>query len=248
MREFSERRLQLSKGSLVLAIGNAEALQRKVRYVGENMNRQFHLSQAPKGTDYEKRRVEELKAILHSKITLLLDLHATSAPSIPYAMIERPFLERSQDLQFETIVTGWGELGDASVAGDTQTFAESLGAWGITMENGQLSSPSSTDSAIATSLRVLSRMGVEGCPKLEPRRSVIYEMTEVYQQKRNSFRYEKPFSNLEKLERGQLIGADELEQFFAPRDYDAVMILPGTPGPGLKPGENLFHFGRRLPS
>ena len=247
LREFSEKRLQLSEGSLVLAIGNAEALERRVRYVGENMNRQFHLSQPPKGTDYERRRVEELKAILRSKITLLLDLHATSAPSTPYAMIERPFLERSKDLQFETIVTGWGELGDISVSGDTQTFAESLGAWGITMENGQLSSPSSTDSAIATSLRVLSRMGVEGCPKLKPQLSEVYEMTEVYQLKRSSFRYEKPFSNLEKLERGQLIGADEREQFFAPRDYDAVMILPGNPSV-LKPGENLFHFGRRLAS
>jgi succinylglutamate desuccinylase len=245
LQEFSEERLRLSSGSLVLAVGNAEALQRKVRYVGENMNRQFHKETAPKGTPYERRRVEELKAILRSNISLLLDLHATSAPSVPYAMIERPFLERARDFQFETVVTGWGELGDTSVTGDTQSFAETLGAWGITMENGQLSSPSSTDSAITTSLQVLARVGVEGCPTQAEHASVVYEMTEVYQLKRSSFRYQRPFSNLENLSRGELVGADEEEQYFAPKDYDAVMILPGNPAM-LKPGDNLFHFGRRL--
>jgi len=246
LQEFSAKRLLLESGSLVLAIGNEQALRAGVRYVGENMNRQFHVSQPPMGSDYERTRVDELKAILRSDITVLLDLHATSAPSVPYAMIERPFLAEAEKFQFETIVTGWGELGDVSVTGDTQTYAEQLGAWGITMENGQLSDDSSTYSAREICSKVLSKLGVTGfSPPSQTKNSAVFEMTEVYRLNRNGFRYARAFSNLEALQPGELIGQDEVDKFFAPKHYEAVMILPGNPAM-LKPGDNLFHFGKRI--
>jgi succinylglutamate desuccinylase len=242
---FSQGTLTLESGSLVLALGNAEAIAANLRYVGANLNRQFHLDKEPCGTEYELSRAYELRALLQDNVDLLLDLHATSAPSVPYAMIERGSLERTRQFGFPVVVSGWGELGDVSVSGDTQSFVELLGGCAITMENGQLSDPASTDSALETCSRVLSKRGGKGLHPAPTLSSQQFHMTFVQPLKRSGFSYSRQFSNLEPLKPGELIGTDSEESYFAPSDYGSVMILPGNPA-NLQVGENLFHFGKRV--
>ena len=111
------------------------------------------------------------------------------------------------------------------------------------MENGQLDDPLSTASAIETVERVLSRRGVVGLQVPQAKSSKVFHMTFVQRLERADFAYSRPFANLEMLKRGERIGADGAREFYAPRDYDAVMILPGKPD-RIQPGENLYHFGR----
>lgn len=246
LQGFSAGSLQLSEGQLTLAIGNVEAILSGQRYVGANMNRQFRDDAEPQGTDYERQRVIELKTLLRDGVDFLLDLHATSAPSQPYAMIERASLPHCVHFGFERVVSGWAELSDVSLLGDTQSYVEAHGGLAITMENGQLSDPGSTESAIQTCHNVLARRGVRGLSPYYSPETQIFHMTEVHRLLQSDFTYRRAFQNLEPLMRGELIGNDSVSEYRAPTDYDAVMILPGNPK-NLRVGENLFHFGRILP-
>ncbi len=245
LQQFSTGTYTLQSGSLTLAIGSAEAIRAGRRYIEANLNRQFRFDVAPRGSQYERRRAEELKCLLKDNVDFLLDLHATSAPSKPYAMIETPSLLATRVFGFERIVSGWAELGDSSLAGDTQSFVEALGGCAITMENGQMSDPSSTASAIETCRRVLAQRNVQGIEPAIVHKSQIFHMTFVQPLEQPDFTYVKKFENLEALDRGMLIGRDSVKEHFAPTDYDPFMILPANPA-NLQLGENLFHYGRKL--
>jgi predicted deacylase len=245
LERFSAGTLQLSEGQLTVAVGNVEAILRGQRYVGANMNRQFRDDAKPQGTAYEQQRVSELKALLRDDVAFLLDLHATSAPSEPYAMIEQASLPHCAQFGFERVVSGWAELSDSSLLGDTQTYVETHGGVAITMENGQLSDPASSASAIQTCHNVLARRGITGLAPSYSAETQVFHMTEVHPLLRPDFAYRRAFKNLEPLTRGELIGEDSVSEYRAPTEYDAVMILPGNPK-NLQVGENLFHFGRIL--
>ena len=66
----------------------------------------------------------------------MLDLHATSLPSMPFLMCEEPVLPFARRLGISPIVLGWGSLGAGALFGDTETYVNAHGGRGMTVENG----------------------------------------------------------------------------------------------------------------
>jgi succinylglutamate desuccinylase len=106
LTHFASGTLELLRGSLTVAIGNELALERRVRQVEQNLNRLFVPNPPAAPTCYEERRAKALMPLL-AGADYLMDLHATSQATPPFAMCEAHLLEEARAMGFARIVTGW---------------------------------------------------------------------------------------------------------------------------------------------
>jgi predicted deacylase len=243
LARFADRSLTLWRGRLTLAIGNEEALRRRVRKVEVDLNRCF--IDGPDGTldSYERRRVEDLKPLLRAA-DYMLDLHATSLPSVPFLMCEEPVLPFARALGISPIVLGWGSLGAGALFGDTETYVNAHGGRGMTVENGARDWPGGADSALVASLNLLTHLAMIDGVVPEPRGdAAVYRLFHVHVVERPGFRYSRPFQTFDRLHGGEEIGRDLERVYVAPAE--CVIVMPTDPEQ-VKPGEDLYLLGRRV--
>lgn len=229
LEDIASGRIFITRGTLTLAVANIEGLKIGKRSIDHNLNRVFRDDLLLDTNSYEHRRVSELAPLLH-ETDYFLDLHATSAPTSPFLMCERPVLEEAKKLGFETIVVGWSELGDPSTAGDTETYANKHGAKSFTLECGQRDDIASFNVAYLAVLRLLKFTGLLS---LEPtqtdnsKTSRVLSLFGVERKRGKDFVYTRNFCNFDRLRSGELIARDESGEYRAPRD--CVLIMPASP-------------------
>lgn len=82
-------------GRAIALRGNIEAIRQNIRYVSQDLNRIWDVKHYKRAVDYQSAEVYELLAlrkIIEAELakgyskTYLLDLHTTSAPTIPFAV------------------------------------------------------------------------------------------------------------------------------------------------------------------
>ena len=222
LTQFASGQLKLHRGSLTLAVGNELGLERRVREVERNLNRLFKSEPIAAPGCYEERRAEELKGLLIGA-DYMMDLHATSQPTPPFAMCESHLLDEARAMGFARIVTGWGELGDDTLGGDTETYFNSLGGKGFTVETGQRDDPSGPANAIDAARRMLQHIGLlpyEAAADAEP---AAYKLIASIKVDEGTFRYARPFGSFDELAEGELIGREGEREQRAPRDCALVM-------------------------
>ena len=219
---FTSRGLRLECGSLTLAIGNELGLEQGKREVERNLNRLFkpELNSAP--ACYEERRAEELKS-LFVDAAYMMDLHATSEPTPPFIMCEAPVLEEARSMGFARIVMGWSELGDQSLSGDTESYFNSIGGKGFTVESGQRNAADAPANAMDAARRFLRHTGLLAydAPRHE---SAVYKLFTSVEVDESGFRYARPFGSFDELSESELIGSDGRKSEHAP--CDCVLIMP----------------------
>ena len=225
LKQFAANRLQLFRGTLTLAIGNELALERRVRKVEQNLNRLFKPEPIAAPSCYEEERAEELKGLL-AGAAWMMDLHATSQPTPPFAMCESHLLDEACEMGFARIVTGWGELGDESLGGDTESYINAIGGKGFTVETGQRDSAESPSAAMDAARRFLRHVGMipyETSPQSEP---AVYKLFSSIKVDEARFRYTRAFHSFDGLKGGELIGQEGEKSHRAPQD--CVLIMPSS--------------------
>jgi succinylglutamate desuccinylase len=225
LRRFAAGDLQLLRGSLIMAAGNELALEQKVRQVERNLNRLFKKEPITAPTCYEEERVESLKGLL-TGADYMMDLHATSQPTPPFIMCESHLISEAREMGFARIVTGWNELGDATLSGDTETYFNSVGGKGFTVECGQRDAAEGPAAGIDAVRRLLRHVGLlhyHAPPEAKP---AVYKLVTSVKVDKKAFRYVQQFSSFHQLQRGDEIGREGDKLLRAPDE--CVLIMPST--------------------
>ncbi|HLE62964.1 MAG TPA: succinylglutamate desuccinylase/aspartoacylase family protein [Pyrinomonadaceae bacterium] len=147
LRRIKERKTAL-RGEVVLLRGNTRALQRKVRYIDADLNRQWTVDNARQAESAkgflrevsELLELRELLRVLKQAISrargeiYFLDLHTTSAHGKPFATVGDTLRNRRFALNFPiTIVLGLEE----QIDGTLLEYINNLGAITMGFEAGQ---------------------------------------------------------------------------------------------------------------
>lgn len=229
---------KLKIGTLNLIAGNPSALEKNVRFVEQDLNRCF--GEMPKNPTLEHKRAGELKPIL-GKTAILLDVHSTMKPSkafIAAPTLNHPAASLLPHLNISTIVTGPGLLPPDGQAIYADTYVNSQGGFGITIEAGWREDPKTTHiiSSVIKALEFIgifdeekhlqflaAQMPVSDSEWVTPEGKKI----EIFNAYKNliageNFAYAKEFNNWEEVSAGTLIATEgegqNVTEIYAPVD------------------------------
>lgn len=134
---------QVKAGKLQLAVGNPEAVIAGKRYIDKDMNRCFG---HPIAGVSDSVRAQMLKGLL-ANTDLLLDIHSTIKPSVPFMVIptvgnlDHPYIDAVKKLGIATVVSGKGMLPPSGEPIYTDSFVEASAGVGVTVEAGWIEDP-----------------------------------------------------------------------------------------------------------
>jgi succinylglutamate desuccinylase len=217
------------RGEIVLLRGNTRALERNVRYVDVDFNRQWtsttiaangsHLSSTAEGKERRELLTCLSEAIKRARGEVyFLDLHTTSADGEPFATVGDTLRNRRFALMFPlTIVLGLEE----QIEGTLLEYLNDLGVITLGFEAGQHEALSSVDhheAMIWNAVIATGNLAREHLVDLEHwqsglqragRRSRVIEVRYRHSiRPEDNFRMEPGFRSFEPVSRGQLLATD----------------------------------------
>ena len=255
-----------ARGRLTLAFANVEAFSRwnpddpdRSRYVEEDYNRVWgdDVLRGPRDSA-ELRRARELAPIVDSA-DYLLDLHSMHEPCRPIMVCGAAGRggEKSAKLSRRLGVPGDLLIDTGHPAGLRMIERGPFGEpddprTAILIECGQHWERRAADVAIDTMLRFLAHFGTVAAdwaaarvPLSPPASQQLIRVTEPVVARSMDFRFERPFTGLEVIEReGEPIARDGDLVIRAPYD-NTVLVMPSTAH--LKPGTTMVRLGRIVP-
>ena len=246
-RRIQERRAVL-RGEVILLRGNTWALERRVRYIDADLNRQWTTENvqtaASKKQDIsevsELREKIELLTIVREAISrargeiYFLDLHTTSAHGQPFATIGDTLRNRRFALTFPlTIVLGLEE----QIDGTMLEYMNNLGAITMGVEAGQHEAMTSVDHHEAVIWNAAGSTGNlprEALPELDQSRAILERasggrrVVEVRHRHaivpEDHFKMEPGFRNFQAVRRGEVLARDRTGEIKACET--GVILLP----------------------
>jgi succinylglutamate desuccinylase len=235
---IQERRADL-RGEVVLLRGNTRALERKVRYIDADLNRQWtpdnvRISESGKRSLSEiSERLEqgELLVALREAVSrargdvYFVDLHTTSAQGKPFATVGDTLRNRRFALNFPvTIVLGLEE----QIDGTLLEYINNLGAITMGFEAGQHEAITSVDhheaviwnATVATgNFRREDLAKLDHCWSLLERAGGGRRVVEVRHRHaivpEDGFQMEPGFRNFQPVRRGQVLARDRTDEITA---------------------------------
>lgn len=245
VKECQQGKHKLLIGRLhLITIANEQAFEQKIGEIKHNLNRLFQAEYLNRKTEeYEIKRAQELSIIL-KKVNYHLDLHTTSAQSVPFAFVEEKVLELASKLKIPFVVEGWSRM-DEVVQGDIEIFVNKSGGQGITFEAGsylenQEQAEQYSYQMILNYLSVLRLLDKSYFKNLSLE-SKILSLQSNYVVKTDDFKYLIPeVASFKFFEKGTAIAQDgEKIITFA---EDAWLIMP-TKQEKIKVGEEAYFVG-----
>lgn len=234
---IQERKADL-RGEVVLLRGNTRALERKVRYIDADLNRQWsdsiRLTASEKGGPpamSERLEQGELLEAIRQVVNrargevYFLDLHTTSAHGKPFATVGDTLRNRRFALQFPvTIVLGLEE----QINGTLLEYINNLGAITMGFEAGQHEAITSVDHHEAVIWNATVAAGNflrQDVPQLENFRSLLKRagggrrVVEVRHRHaimpEDGFQMEPGFKNFQPVQRGQVLARERIGEITA---------------------------------
>lgn len=198
--------LKIERGTVLFGFGNPRAIEKNKRFTESNLNRMFKsadlLSNKEKNS-YEYGRAQLLKKYLKQADTLL-DIHASFTPnSKPFIICEANAEKIVKYLPITSIVSGFDQI----QPGGTDYFMNSIGKIGICIECGYLGDQKTTKMAKKNIIAFLKACG-HISNDLQPKKQTYIRMYDLYKTRSKKFFLSKPFSDFERVLKGQLIGID----------------------------------------
>jgi hypothetical protein len=246
LRRMQERRADL-RGEVVLLRGNTRALERKVRYIDADLNRQWtadnaRISESGKGGLPEMSELLEQRELLVAIKEVVsrargdvyfLDLHTTSAPGKPFATVGDTLRNRRFALNFPvTIVLGLEE----QIDGTLLECINNLGAITMGFEAGQHEANTSVDhheavvwsATVATgNFRREDLAELDQCHYLLERAGGGRRVVEVRHRHvigpEDGFQMEPGFRNFQPVRRGQVLARDRTGEITA-RETGLILL------------------------
>lgn len=199
-------------GTLVLGFGNPKAIEKDTRYMDFDLNRCF----AQDGHGYEKDRAEQLKTIL-CETDVLIDLHATIKPSIPFLCCPKLDTTHVGYLPISKIVHGKGLYADGIYAAYADTYVTEQGGIGITIEAGQMDDMSKVQ-FFTESLRTLITQG----EKKHIEKEFLHAYENIIADK--GFTFTKAWQNFEEIKKGTLYATSTQKEYYTLQD--SLILFP----------------------
>ena len=229
VRPRVQKRSAALRGEVVLLRGNTRALERRVRYIDADLNRQW-TTENVRTAELEKRGIPEVSELLEQRELLtvvkeavsrargeiyFVDLHTTSAQGRPFATVGDTLRNRRFALTFPlTIVLGLEE----QIDGTLLEYVNNLGAITMGVEAGQHEAMTSVDRHEAVIWNAMASTGNfrrEDLPELEQYQSLLkrasggMKVVEVRYRHaivpEDRFKMEPGFTNFQAVRRGKIL-------------------------------------------
>ena len=251
--ESLERARTPMRGDVTMVAGNLGALVRGVRFVDHDLNRGWSRERlaalraaAPETLDAEDREQLALAEALEAALgaargpAFLLDLHATSAAGIPFALCrDSPEARRFAGAFPLTVVLGLIEALSGTLAGYLGDRCTA-----VVVEGGQNSAPATIRNHEAVLWLALAAAGIvvePDVPSIEARRETLTRtrgdlppVLEVHHRHaiaaEDRFRMEPGFANIQRVDGNQLLAHDRAGEIRAPEPGFVLMPLYQTMG------------------
>jgi len=240
--EYTQGDRQLENGSVVLAVGNEDAVMANKRETVHNLNRLFH-AEPKEGNDPELKRARELRGLLFEPGSFLLDLHSTSRPSKPFVVVETSNVGRASWVPVDTVLCGTGEHFDRYLPGTTQRYSSRCGVTGFTLECGQHDEASTAEVSYRSANAFLTTFLSDGGSVSRTTPQLVVEFNTVVYKTDDTFRFSRTFEGFDTVSRGELLGSGELGEHRA--SEDCVVVFPTDPTK-VESGGDLYFLGRQL--
>ncbi len=247
------------RGDVLSVIGNRRAGEAGRRCLAQDLNRMWTAeriaaARAGEGPDNpEMTELAELADTIDRAIAaargpvFVLDLHTTSAPGFPFAVVGPTPAHRAFARAFPLA----GIVGlEEALPGVLTGYLGGLGCHTLAIEGGQHTSRTAADSLAAVIAIALEATGVvQGMPAagaarayLASVRGALPHLIEVVVRHavrpEQRFRMEPGFANLERVTAGTLLARDASGEIHAP--FDGVVVLPLY----QPDGEDGFFYGK----
>ncbi len=199
---------EMAAGILNLIIGNPLAWQNGVRFTQEDGNRVWGNGPI---TSPDKARVETIKPIIAAS-DVMIDLHSTLKESDPFLMI--PELQHSwatviPKLGVQRIITGPGLKHPSGEAIESDLFAASKGALGITFETGW-EHDGKIQEIMQSIMDALIHLGIfkKKAGQTPSQKPKTFNLVNAYKQifAGENFKFTKEWQNFELIQAGTIIG------------------------------------------
>lgn len=250
------------RGRVYLITGNMRALQERVRFIDDDLNRSWtrqNLSSAGNllfADSAEGHELSELVRLLDSILitardeVYVIDLHSTSAGGVPFATVGDTIRNRAFARKFPvTTLLGIEEQLDGTML----EYLNNAGTVTLGFEGGKHDSPATVENHLAFTMLALVNSGLlqdRDIPDIGEHyirladgvgRSHFYEV--IYRQAitpEDDFVMNAGFVNFDAVARGQTIAANKQGPLAAPAD--GVILMPLY----QKLGEDGFFIGRKI--
>ncbi len=242
------------RGTFVGLTGNRAALARGCRYIDEDFNRVWlperlqALKQRPADASSEDTEQRELLAAIETQLAqrhgpvVFLDLHTTSAAGRPFVVIGDSLLNRRFAFRLQApVILGLEE----QLEGTLLNYLSDQGYIALGFEGGQHASPAAVENHTATIWSVLATAGCMSPPALSelsggrlpssaPPLPPVLEIRHHHLiQAGDNFVMQPGFTNLQPVQRGQLLAHDRHGPIRAAESGQILMPLyqgQGTDG------------------
>ena len=220
------------RGSLVGLAGNMTALERKERFIDEDMNRNWdtYLSEVFKANHTLSKNAEDLerhalaneltKIISGTKANIFLcDLHTTSSESVPFISINDTLRNREFVRNIPSpIILGLAE----QIKGTLNSAFNDLGVASVLFESGQHDDLSSIENHEAFIWLILEQLGCinpDDIPSFHKYREILAHLAlderKIYEvffrhgiEPRDNFKMRPGFVNFQKVKKGTVLAHD----------------------------------------
>jgi len=209
--------------SITILLGNPRAVMENKRYIDMNLNRMFlihHCEEKPGAAHvddpYERSRLEEIIAEMH-QCDAYLDIHSTSAPTVPFAIV--PPGEKSELLAKKFPVKFVLHNVMKVISGTSIDYVKQLNKPAICVECGQHRSEETIHVAKETLRAFITGTPADDCPKtvLYVDRSVILK---------EGFQFKKNATAFDYVDCNELVAADNGGEIRCPYKQGAFLIMP----------------------
>ena len=244
---FLDKHQPTIDGTLTGIIGNRAALQQRVRYCDEDLNRLFLENCIQRASRRGAQTVEEEELLalvavvenLEQDTTdkpFFVDCHTTSSRSIPYISLNEGFPHSYafvKDMPATTVIGA-----EKEIKGCLAEWLNHRGWHGFTFEAGQHDEAITVDHQEAMIWKALLNAGcltVDATPKIDWARAILaahgekirqfFQVAGSYRiQPDEVFKMEPGFVNLQKIEKGQLLATSNGQPVYA--EVDAYVLMP----------------------
>jgi len=201
-----QRTLPLTRGSVVLALGNPAAIEKNLRFCEADLNRSFLPKENPSNT-LEARRAEELKTLLDAS-DVLLDIHSSfAATSQPFLICEANAAGIARQLPVPLLCSGF----DALHPGGTDGTMNAIGKIGICYETGPADDAAGIDRAWKIVQATLGALGMLDCSPALLQEQKSLQAETLYRSRTDRFVLSRPYADFEDLSDNEIIGYDGTE-------------------------------------
>jgi succinylglutamate desuccinylase len=228
---FADNPQRLLHGSLILIVGNIEAMKQGKRGISADMNRSFRtdadfLANADVNSN-EFMRSRELMPVLE-QCDYHLDIHSTSTPSETFSITLEPDAKHRhlcEHMPTSFASEGWQLV----IVGAVMHYVEMHGGTGLTVECGAHTNPEGAAVAVQATQQFLQMLGCFDwqLPLSRVSRRLVVIHGEHIADPR-TFAYHQSFYNFQPVASRQWLATDSLRKYEVPDREDLVIVFPAS--------------------